>query len=338
MIDYAIRYRSRRQSSQYLLSLQYFFDQSALYDSLIFLGSTYGDIVMIHKVVIPAAGLGTRFLPFTKAVPKEMIPLLDKPAIQYVIEEAIDSGINNFLLITGNGKEAIANHFTPAAQLTTSLKSKHNHMRLSALEEITRTTHITYINQDNPRGLGDAVLRARHAISPHEYFGVMLPDDIIVDTQPTLAQLMSLAHQEKASVMAVQEVPLSSISSYGVIAIQNQLTSHLFEINNVQEKPAEKDASSNLAIIGRYILSDKIFCALDHLSPSVLGEVQLTDGIAHMIRDGERVLAYKISGTRYDTGTPCSWVKAVIDLALHDTTYSDEIKKFILERFINLSS
>jgi len=285
----------------------------------------------ICKAIIPAAGLGTRFLPFTKSVPKEMLPLLNKPAIQLIIEEGIKSSIKNFLIITGRGKQAIAHHFDPAPELELFLKEHGKLDLITDLDKIIREAQFTYIRQPEPFGLGDAVLRARDLIGSKEYFGIFLPDDIILSQTPALGQLLRIAKQEKASVIAVQEVPSECVSSYGVIGIKKQFTPKLFQVSHLIEKPQAKDAPSNLAVIGRYILSPKIFGALQEIAPYSVDELQLTDAISHMIKNNEKVFAYKIQGCRYDIGNPIGWLKATIGMALQDPLYAPHIKKFLAD-------
>lgn len=284
----------------------------------------------IMKVIIPAAGLGTRFLPYTKSVPKEMLPLLNKPAIQYIIEEALGSDVSQFLIITNKDKQALANHFDSAADLMATLKETNKESLLAGIEKIIRAAHFTYIRQPEALGLGHALWMARHAIGK-EYFGVMLPDDIITAPTPGLAQLIKIARQEKASVIAVQEVPEDCISAYGVISIKKQITPNLFQVSNLVEKPQQKDAPSNLAIIGRYVLSHKLFKALEDISAYNVGELQLTDGIVQMMKNNEKVFAYKIQGTRYDVGNPVGWVKCIIGLALQNPHYAPHIKSFLAD-------
>lgn len=284
----------------------------------------------IIKTVIPSAGLGTRFLPFTKAIPKEMLPVLNKPALQCIVEEALASDIHNFLIVTGRGKEAIAEHFDPSLSLEVMLKERDKSNLLTALDRIARLGHFTYIRQSEALGLGHAVLMAQHSIGK-EYFGIMLPDDIIVAKQPGLGQLIRVARQEKATVIAVQEVPTEQLSSYGVIGIKKQITPNLFQISHIIEKPHLKDAPSNLAVVGRYVISHKIFASLENVSSSAFGELQLSDGINHLIHQSERVFAYKIQGTRYDLGTPLGFIKATIGCALQDPEYGPQVRKFLGE-------
>jgi UTP--glucose-1-phosphate uridylyltransferase len=285
----------------------------------------------IIKAVIPAAGLGTRFLPATKAVPKEMLPILNKPAIQYIIEEGIASRINQFLIITSREKAAIANHFDYAPELEQLLKQTNKQDKVAALDKIISAAHFSYIRQPEPLGLGHAVLMARYSIGK-EYFGIFLPDDLIIHDTPALAQLIAIAQQERASIIAVQEVPYDMISSYGVIAIKKQITSQLFQVSHLVEKPTAKDAPSNLGIIGRYVLSHKIFDSLDAISPYAQGELQLTDAIAHMLNNNEKVFAYKIQGTRLDIGTPLGWLKANIMLGINSSEYGPALRQFLAQQ------
>jgi len=280
----------------------------------------------ITKAVIPSAGLGTRFLPATKAIPKEMLPILDKPAMQYVVEEGLLSGIKQFFIITSRGKSAIANHFDHAADLEEILRERNKESVLKDVNTIIRSAHFTYVRQPEPLGLGHAIAMARHSIGK-EYFGVFLPDDIIVSKTPAIEQLIKVARQEKASVIAVQEVPLDAVSSYGIIAIKKQITPNMYQVAHLVEKPDPKDAPSNLAIIGRYILSYKIFDAIDAITPYATGEIQLTDAIANMMNNNEKVIAYKIQGQRFDIGTPLGWIKANIGLAVNHKVYGPHIKK-----------
>ncbi len=276
----------------------------------------------ITKVIIPAAGWGTRFLPFTKAVPKEMVPLLNKPAIQYIVQEAVDSGINNCIVITSAHKQALINYFSPQPALEGFLQEKNKLSLLTGLQNLCNSVTMGYIIQETALGLGHAVGLAKNKITD-DYCAVMLPDDIMVSTPPALAQLITIAQTYKASVIAVQEVPDNAVSSYGIVAIKKQIEPGIFEVSSVVEKPTVANAPSRLAIIGRYILSQKIFKALDELKPAANGEIQLTDAIASLIASGEKVLAYTVQGTRYDVGTPHGWLTANRDMARHNPAFSD---------------
>lgn len=285
----------------------------------------------VTKVVIPAAGLGTRFLPWTKSAPKELLPLLDKPAIQWVVEEAIMSEIKHFSLVTSRSKNAISEHFDSSPDLEIFLKEKNKLDLISSIQKIIQSADFTYIRQPEPLGLGHAIWMARHTIGK-EYFGIMLPDDIIIDKTPGLAQLIRIARQEKASVVAVQEVPAECVSSYGIISIKKQITPSLFHVGDLIEKPHPKEAPSNLAVIGRYVLSHKIFQGLEEVSSyGANNELQLTDGISQMMKNNEKVFAYKIQGTRYDIGNPIGWIKAIIGFALQDPLYAPHIRNFIAD-------
>lgn len=292
----------------------------------------------IIKAIIPAAGLGTRFMPFTKTIPKEMLPLLNKPALHYIVDEGMQSGIDNFFVITNKRSHDMANYFDHNLELDLLLKDKDKTSALADIERIATRASFTYIRQAEPRGLGHAIWRARHSINK-EFFAVCLPDDIIVSKTPALEQLLRIARQEKASVIAVQEVPYDKVTNYGVIAIKKQFTPQLFQVSHLVEKPAEKDAPSNLAIVGRYVLSHKLFPALEEIETDFSGELQLTDGISYMMHNGEKVFAYKIQGTRYDIGTPAGWLKANIGFALQDPRFSADIRAYLrdveqLEQFM----
>ena len=291
--------------------------------------------MVITKAIIPAAGLGTRFLPATKAIAKEMLPILDKPAIQYIIEEAVASGITHFSMIFNKNKTAIINHFDSAPDLDLILKERGKDKVLQGINKIIRHAEFTYVNQSEPLGLGHAILLARNTIGK-EYFGILLPDDIIVGSQPGLAQLIAVAKQENASVIAVQEVPVEHTTSYGIISIKKQISPIFYQINGLVEKPKSSQAPSNLAIVGRYVLSHKIFTSLDAIMPYTQGELQLTDGIAHMVKNGEKVFAYKIQGHRYDTGNPLGLLKANIGIGLQHPEYGPILQQLFEKKLIDV--
>lgn len=283
----------------------------------------------ITKALVPAAGFATNFLPFSKAVPKEMLPLLTKPAIHYVVEEGLQSGIKNFFIVTNREKQAIGDHFDTYQALEEFLKETNKSELLSDLAKIRRNASFAYVRQAEPLGLGHAVLQARSLMHDKEYFGISLPDDIIQSKTPALEQIMRVAQQERASVVAVQEIPRELASQYGIVTIKKQITSSLFQLSHIIEKPSPKDTPSNLAVVGRYVLSSKIFEALDTAASYSLEDIQLSDGISTMIRSGERVFAYKIQGTRYDIGTPLGWMKASIAFGLQDPVYGPHLKRFL---------
>ena len=263
----------------------------------------------IRTAIIPAAGYGTRFLPFTKAVPKEMLPLLNKPAIEYIVQEMYDCHLFNCLMIISPYKQALESYFTRSPHLENFLSEKNKLNLLDSVQRLIDGMTFTYIPQEQAKGLGHAIALARNSVH-EEFVAILLPDDLIFNAQPAIGQLMAIARQENASIIAVQEVPLEAVSSYGILKVKQQISQDLFEIADVIEKPAPQDAPSNLAIIGRYILSCHIFKALDQVGPAAHGEIQLTDGIAHMIKAGHKVLGYKIQGTRYDIGVPAGWLAA----------------------------
>lgn len=282
----------------------------------------------ITKVVIPAAGLGTRFLPYTKTVPKEMLPVLGKPAIHYSVEEAIYSGIKHILFITNTSKSLIGDYFDTAPQLDLFLEEKNKLADVRTINQLIKEAHFSYIRQSEPLGLGHAVLMAKPFLGK-EYFGIALPDDIIVNKRPALDQLIRIARQEKSTIIAVQEVPHDQVHNYGVVRIKKQITPNLFQVDSLVEKPTMKDAPSNLAIIGRYVVSHKIFASLDEISSYATQELQLTDALRHMLQHNEKIFAYKVEGTRYDVGTPRGWLKAVIDLGLQDPVYKQDIVELV---------
>lgn len=288
----------------------------------------------IIKAIIPAAGLGTRFLPYSKAVPKEMLPLLNKPAMQLIVEEALASSLSTILVITRSGKQTMSDFFDATPTFDALLHERRQEELLSGIRKIAKSAHFSYIHQPEPLGLGHALWMARHTIGK-EYCAVMLPDDIILDEQPTIGQLMRIARQEKASIIAVQEVPEDQIHKYGIVAIKKQITPNLFQVSNLVEKPAAHEAPSNLAIVGRYILSHKIFAALEELSMYATDELQLTDAIAGMLQHNERVFAYKIAGKRFDIGTPLGWLKANIHLGMQ-TSMADELQEFCREQMFDM--
>jgi UTP--glucose-1-phosphate uridylyltransferase len=287
-------------------------------------------VSIITKAIIPAGGLGTRFLPATKSTPKEMLPLLDKPAIQYIVEEGYRSGIKNFVLITSKHKGSIEDHFDTAVELDALLKSKDKDGAMEGIRRIVETSHFAYIRQREPLGLGHAIWSARHVVGK-ESIAIFLPDDVIISATPCMGHLMQIATQEKCNVVAVQEVPSDQVSNYGIVAIRKQFSPNLFQVKELVEKPSIADAPSNLAIVGRYVLSSTVFDILDEQKIGAGGEIQLTDAIQAMLLSGEKVFAYRIQGTRYDVGTPMGFIKANIDLALRDQRYSATLIDYLKE-------
>jgi len=284
--------------------------------------------MMITKALIPAGGLGTRFLPATKTMPKEMLPLLEKPAIQYIVEEGVRSNIKTFVIITGKNKSVIEDHFDPYPELENYLRARKKEDILDGVNKVINAAQFIYLRQKEALGLGHAIWSAKHVVGK-EHIAVFLPDDIIAGPNPCMAQLMQIAVQEKCNVVAVQEVPLDTVSSYGIVGIRKQFSPNLFQVKELVEKPRPADAPSNLAIVGRYVLSPTIFDALDEMKIGVGGEVQLTDAIQNVLLSGEKVFAYKIQGPRYDIGTPMGLLKANLDLALRHPKYSAEILEYL---------
>jgi UTP--glucose-1-phosphate uridylyltransferase len=283
---------------------------------------------MITKAIIPAGGLGTRFLPATKTTPKEMLPLLDKPAIQYIVEEGIQSSIKTFIVVTGKNKSVIEDHFDTYPELENFLHARKKDDLIEGVNRIINTANFIYLRQREPLGLGHAIWTARHTIGK-EHIAVFLPDDIVVGSTPCMAQLIQIAIQEKCNVVAVQEVPIDQVQNYGVIGIRKQFSPNLFQIKELVEKPHPTDAPSNLAIIGRYVLSHNIFNALDEMKLGAGGEVQLTDAIQTLLLSGEKVFAYKIQGTRYDIGNPLGLLKANIDLAMRHPKFANDVIDYL---------
>ncbi len=282
-------------------------------------------IMKISKAVIPAAGLGTRCLPLSKAFPKELLPLVDKPAIQYIIEEGIAAGIAEFCIIANEDKKAIRDYFSPNKKLDNFLKQKNLSSVMQSVDNIINKVQFNYVPQPEPRGLGHAILMAQNLIGD-EYFGVFLPDEIMVSATPVLSQLIQIAQQYNAHVIGVLEVPKEQVSAYGIIGIKQKLHENIYEVSQLVEKPTIENAPSNLAIIGRYILSPTIFDALAATPPDAKGEIQLTDAIAHLVKQGERVLAYKIDAERFDIGNIPGWLQANYYFAKNNPKYSSYLK------------
>jgi len=283
----------------------------------------------IRKAVIPAAGFGTRFLPVTKSMPKEMLPIIDKPVIQYVVEEAIDAGIDDIIIITGRGKRAIEDYFDAAPELEMQLSYQHKEETLSRLKKITDFPGIHYIRQKEPRGLGDAILKAEKHIG-NEPFAVLLGDDIIANTYSCTGQLMSIFTRFNASVISIETVPPEKVSSYGIIK-GSAIEPDLFAIEDIIEKPATSLAPSNLGAVGRYIFVPEIFDCLKNTSPGVGNEIQLTDAIRLLLKE-HPVYGYKFKGKRYDTGDKLGYIKTIIDYALRDPQLHEDLKKFLSDR------
>lgn len=267
----------------------------------------------IRKAVIPAAGLGTRFLPTTKSVPKELLPILDKPALQYVVEEAVEAGIQEVIIVTARGKESIAAYFQPDLVLEERLANSGALDLLARVRHASRLAKVSFVIQEQPLGLGHAVLTAKHAVG-REPFVVMLPDDIVAHTPGVVSQMLEVYQRFGAPVVAVQEVPWESVRNYGVVAA-TPAGKGVHRVSGLVEKPPPEQAPSNLAIVGRYLLPPEIFDCLERTRPGAKGEIQLTDGLSLMLEEQE-LYAYQFQGRRYDTGTPLGLLKASLELAL----------------------
>jgi len=280
----------------------------------------------IKKAVIPAAGLGTRFLPATKAQPKEMLPIYDKPAIQYVIEEAVAAGIEDILVVTGRGKQAIENHFDRSIELEETLRHQGKRKELEEIRKISDMVNLHYVRQKEARGLGHAVLCAKSFVG-NEPFAVFLGDDIIDHSQPVISQLMKVWDQYQAPVLAVEEVPLARTHSYGIIK-PKPLGGRLFQVLDMVEKPLPEKAPSRLGIVGRYLLTPEIFGLLEKTRPGAAGEIQLTDAL-RQLNDLRPIYAVRFEGKRHDIGNKLEFVKATLSFALKDRATCDDLMKYL---------
>jgi UTP--glucose-1-phosphate uridylyltransferase len=285
----------------------------------------------VRKAVFPAAGLGTRFLPATKAQPKEMLPLVDKPLIQYGVEEAIHSCVQNIIIVTGRGKTAIEDHFDVSFELEHLLETRGKKDLLATVRAVSDMINVAYVRQKEALGLGHAVLRARELVGD-EPFAVILSDDVIDAEVPALRQLLDVYEFYGAPVLALMEVPKENISAYGVVDAEpvghNGGRDRLYRIRNLVEKPKPQDAPSNLAIIGRYVLTPDVFRSLETIEPGSGGELQLTDGLKHTLRS-RPIYGYRFEGTRYDAGDKLGFLKATVEFALKRYDLGDEFRTYL---------
>ena len=281
----------------------------------------------VRKAAFPAAGLGTRFLPATKAQPKEMLPLVDKPLIQYGIEEALASGIDNIIVITGRGKNAIEDHFDISFELETILEQRGETELLKIVQKISDMINVSYVRQKEALGLGHALLTAR-ALIGDEPFACFLGDDIIDSEIPCMKQLLNVFNEKNHPVVAIEEVSWEHVSSYGIIA-GKQIDENLYEITDMIEKPSRNDAPSNLAIIGRYVLTPDLFEALLKVAPDQKSEIQLTNGLKLLLKD-RPIFGYKFSGTRYDAGNKLGFLKATVEFALKRKDLGEAFREYLL--------
>ncbi len=275
------------------------------------------------KVVIPAAGLGLRFLPATKAQPKEMLPVVDKPAIQYVVEEAVASGMTDIIIITGRGKRAIEDHFDKSYELEHKLRESGNSEALSEVQRIASMADIFYIRQKEQLGLGHAILCAKKHVG-NEPFAVMLGDDIVVNDRPCIGQLVEVFEDTGTSVVGVEQVPRSKLHRYGVIR-GKRVKDEIYRVEDLVEKPSPEEAPSDLAIIGRYVFRPEIFSFLEKIGPGKGGEYQLTDAMRLLCRKNG-LYGLKFKGRRFDIGSKADWVKATITLSMERTDLAAELK------------
>jgi UTP--glucose-1-phosphate uridylyltransferase len=280
----------------------------------------------ITKAVFPAAGLGTRFLPATKASPKEMLPLVDKPLIQYVVEEAVASGIDEVVLVTGRHKRAIEDHFDVAFELEEDLKAKGKHKLLSEVQRIANLVTFCYIRQKKALGLGHAVLTAKRVVGD-DPFAVLLGDDVIDAEVPVLRQMMETYRRYPAAILAIQKVPRSQTQHYGIIDAK-KIEDGVYLVKDLVEKPSPEEAPSNLAIIGRYILTPEIFTALERTRPGKGGEIQLTDGLK-LLMEKQPLYAFEFRGTRYDAGDKLGFLKATVEFGLKNPEFGEEFRDYL---------
>jgi UTP--glucose-1-phosphate uridylyltransferase len=280
----------------------------------------------LRKAVIPVAGLGTRFLPATKTVPKELLPIVDIPSIQYVVQEAVDAGIEEIIFVTGRGKDGIEDHFDEAPELEQVLTDRGNHEMAKTLRRIAEMTEVVSVRQKKPLGLGHAVLCARDLVG-EEPFAVMLADDLIDAEVPAIRQLIKIFEETTESVIALMEVPQAEVQQYGVIK-GTEIKERLYQVQATVEKPAAEDAPSRMAIIGRYVLRPEIFKILENLPPGRGGEIQLTDGLAQLVRE-RKIFGCEFVGDRYDIGDKFGFVRATVAYALKRPDLRDKVLEFL---------
>lgn len=288
----------------------------------------------IHKAVIPAAGLGTRLLPATKAIPKEMVPVAEKPAIQYIVEEAVESGVSHLIVITSRTKRAIEDHFDETPELERTLQRKGETARLEQLRQIERMAQLTFTRQSEPKGLGHAILMAKDLVG-NEPFGVLLPDDLVRNDggRPCLEQLARAHERHGGIVLAVMRVPRDQVSRYGVVAVEpadqgGEADARIHRVRDVVEKPPMAEAPSDLVIVGRYILTPGIFGALERTAPGAGGEIQLTDGI-RALHGREPIYAYEFAGERFDIGDPVGLLTTSLAFALRRPDLAPGVEAYL---------
>ena len=280
----------------------------------------------IKKAIIPAAGLGTRMLPATKSMPKEMLPVFDKPTLQYIIEEAISSGIEEILIVTGRNKQSIENHFDKSVELELELEKSKKYELLEQIRKISEFCDIHYIRQREPKGLGHAIYRAKTFIS-NDPFAVLLGDDIVYSKKPCLKQLIEVYEEKNSPILGVQRVKKEDVNKYGIV-YGEKVSEKLTLVENMVEKPQVEEAKSDIAILGRYIITSDIFEALEQTSPGKNGEIQITDAL-YTLMQKRAIYAYEFDGKRYDLGDKLGLLKASIEFGLRDETSENEIKEYL---------
>jgi UTP--glucose-1-phosphate uridylyltransferase len=282
----------------------------------------------VRKAVFPAGGLGTRFLPATKVIPKEMLALVDKPIIQYGVEEALASGIEHMIIVTGRGKSAMEDHFDISFELDATLERRGKHELLKLSREVAGMAHISYVRQKEPLGLGHAVLCAKDLVGD-EPFAVILPDDVIDANPPCLKQMIDVFHEKKGSVLATMTIDGPAISAYGVLAgAPDKLNPRIYNCTGMVEKPKLEEAPSNQAIIGRYVLTPRIFALLEQTRPGAGGEIQLTDGIKALLNE-EKVFGFTFEGRRFDAGDKFGMLQATVEYALKRPEFGDKFRTYL---------
>ena len=282
----------------------------------------------VTKAVIPAAGLGTRVLPATKAQPKEMLVIVDKPSLQYIVEELVESGIKDIIIVTGRNKNSIEDHFDHSYELEDTLKKNNKNTLLEKVEDISSMANICYVRQNHPKGLGHAILKAKSFVGD-EPFVIALGDDIVYNDVPVAKQLIDSYSKYGSSIVGCQEVKESDVSKYGIVKPLLSLDEKTIEMEDFIEKPSIEEAPSKLACLGRYLLTPKIFDYLEKTEPGKGGEIQLTDAIVAMMKDGEKVLAYNFEGKRYDIGNKFGLLKANIEFGLRNEETREELLTYL---------
>ena len=282
----------------------------------------------VTKAVIPAAGLGTRVLPATKAQPKEMLVIVDKPSLQYIVEELVESGIKDIIIVTGRNKNSIEDHFDHSYELEDTLKKNNKNTLLEKVEDISSMANICYVRQNHPKGLGHAILKAKSFVGD-EPFVIALGDDIVYNDIPVAKQLIDSYSKYGSSIVGCQEVKESDVSKYGIVKPLLALDEKTVEMEDFIEKPSVEEAPSKLACLGRYLLTPKIFDYLEKTEPGKGGEIQLTDAIVAMMKDGEKVLAYNFEGKRYDIGNKFGLLKANIEFGLRNEETREELLEYL---------